>query len=94
MKVRDAVRTLEEQGFSLKRTRGSHRQFQGAVNGQRRLVTVAGKEGDDVARPTLVSIVPDRPVETSIRPQLGQEGAIPWDSRKNDRAWRSLARLS
>lgn len=56
MKVRDAIRILEEHGFRLKRTRGSHRQFEGVVNGQRRLVTVAGKEGDDLARPTLASI--------------------------------------
>ncbi|MCY4593377.1 MAG: type II toxin-antitoxin system HicA family toxin [Bryobacterales bacterium] len=56
MKVRDAIRILEEHGFRLKRTRGSHRQFEGVVSGQRRLVTVAGKEGDELARPTLASI--------------------------------------
>ena len=57
MKVRDAIRILEEHGFIFKRTRGSHRHFEGVVNGQRRVVTVAGKEGDDLARRTLASIV-------------------------------------
>ena len=56
MKVRDAIRVLEENGFRLKRTTGSHRQFEGVVGGQRRLVTVAGKEGQDLARSTLASI--------------------------------------
>lgn len=57
MKVRDVVRILEGHGFRRKRWKGSHRQFEGVVNGQRRLVTVAGKEGEDVARPTLASIM-------------------------------------
>ena len=56
MKVRDVVRVLTDHGFRLKRWKGSHRQFEGVVSGQRCLVTVAGKEGDDVARPTLASI--------------------------------------
>ena len=56
MKVRDVVRILKNHGFRHKRSRGSHRQFEGIVRGQRRLVTVAGKEGDEVARPTLASI--------------------------------------
>ena len=56
MKVRDVVRILEDHGFRRKRWKGSHRQFERVVSGQRRLVTVAGKEGDEVARPTLASI--------------------------------------
>lgn len=56
VKVRDAIRILDEHGFRLKRTRGSQRQFEGVVSAQRRLVTVAGKEGDDLARDTLASI--------------------------------------
>lgn len=56
MKVRDAIRVLEKHGFRLKRTTGSHRQFEGVVGGQRRLVTVAGKEGEDLARDTRASI--------------------------------------
>lgn len=57
MKVRDVVRILEGHGFRRKRWKGSHRQFEGVVNGHRRLVTVAGKEGEEVARPTLASIM-------------------------------------
>ena len=56
MNVRDVLRILEGHGFRLKRWKGSHRQLEGIVGGQRRLVTVAGKEGDEVARPTLASI--------------------------------------
>ena len=56
MRVRDVVRTLEHHGFRLKRRRGSHRQYEGRVSGQRRLVTVAGKESEEVAPPTLASI--------------------------------------
>ena len=56
MKVRDVVRILEDYGYHLKRWKGSHRQFEGGVGGQRHLVTVAGKESDEVPRPTLASI--------------------------------------
>ena len=57
MKVRDVLRILESSGFFLKRwSRSSHRQYEGVVSGRRRLVTVVGKEGDDLARRTLQSI--------------------------------------
>ena len=56
MKVRDVVRVLREKGFVLNRKKGSHRQFEGFVGGQRRLVTVAGKGSDDIPRATLASI--------------------------------------
>lgn len=57
MRARDVVLVLQEHGFRHKRTTGSHRQFEGIVGGKRRLVTVAGHEGADLARPTLASIV-------------------------------------
>ena len=56
LKVRDAIRILEAQGFHLKRQTGSHRQFEGIVGGLRRLVTVAGKAGDDISDATFSSI--------------------------------------
>lgn len=57
MKVREVLRILESSGFYLKRwSRSSHRQYEGVVNGRRRLVTVVGREGDDVAPRTLQSI--------------------------------------
>ncbi len=57
MKVRDVRQILESSGFYLKRwSRSSHRQYEGVVSGRRRLVTVVGREGDDVALGTLQSI--------------------------------------
>ena len=55
MKVREVIKQLEDDGWSIVRQRGSHRQFKHAVkNG---LVTVAGKLGDDLAPGTLTSIL-------------------------------------
>ncbi|MDE3076082.1 MAG: type II toxin-antitoxin system HicA family toxin [Chloroflexota bacterium] len=55
MKVRDAIRRLEQDGWHLVATRGSHRQFKHLRKPGR--VTVAGKPGDDdLAAGTLRSI--------------------------------------
>jgi predicted RNA binding protein YcfA (HicA-like mRNA interferase family) len=54
VKIRDVVKTLEDDGWSIARQRGSHRQFKHATKPG--LVTVAGKPGDDVAPGTLDSI--------------------------------------
>ena len=51
MKVRDVIRILEQDGWALVRTRGSHRQYKHAV--KLGLVTVPGKPGDDLAPGTL-----------------------------------------
>lgn len=56
MKVRQVVAVLESNGFALDRTKGSHGQFEGMVDGKRRLVTVPGNNGDEVAKRTLASI--------------------------------------
>ena len=56
MKVGDVIRILEANGFQLDRMRGSHRQFEGVIGGKRRLVTVAGKENQEVRIGTLMSI--------------------------------------
>lgn len=55
MKVRDVVRRIEEDGWVLVRTRGSHRPYQHPV--KLGLVTVAGKPGEDLAPGTLNSIL-------------------------------------
>jgi predicted RNA binding protein YcfA (HicA-like mRNA interferase family) len=55
MKVRDVVRTLEQDGWYLVATRGSHRQFKHATKTGR--VTVAGNPNDDLAPGTLNSIL-------------------------------------
>lgn len=55
MKVRDVVKQLEEDGWYLARTRGSHRQYK--HDRKSGLVTVAGKPGDDLAPGTLNSVL-------------------------------------
>lgn len=55
MKVRDIIRALEEDGWYLVATRGSHRQFKHGTKSGR--VTVAGKPSDDIAPGTLNSIL-------------------------------------
>jgi predicted RNA binding protein YcfA (HicA-like mRNA interferase family) len=55
MKVRDAIRLLEGEGWFLVETRGSHRQYKHPVQPGR--VTVAGKPSDDLAPGTLNSIL-------------------------------------
>jgi predicted RNA binding protein YcfA (HicA-like mRNA interferase family) len=54
MKVRDVIKRLEENGWYLVRTRGSHRQFKHPVKSG--LVTVAGKPNIDVPVGTLKRI--------------------------------------
>lgn len=56
MKVRKVIRVLADNGFRQVRQQGSHRQFEGFVDGKRRLATVAGNEGDDVRPGTLAAI--------------------------------------
>jgi predicted RNA binding protein YcfA (HicA-like mRNA interferase family) len=54
VKVRDVIRRLEQDGWYLDRTRGSHRQFKHPTKPG--VVTVPGKPGDDVAVGTLNGI--------------------------------------
>ena len=55
MKVGDLLRILNEDGWFLVATRGSHRQFKHPVKPGR--VTVPGKPADDLAPGTLNSIL-------------------------------------
>ncbi len=55
MKVRDVLRMIEQDGWFLVATRGSHRQFKHPSKAGR--VTVAGKPSDDLAPGTLDSIL-------------------------------------
>lgn len=55
MKVRDAIRLIEEDSWHLVVTRGSHRQYKHPRKPGR--VTVAGKPSDDLAPGTLNSIL-------------------------------------
>lgn len=55
MKVRDVIRMVETDGWVLSRTKGSHRQFKHPA--KRGVVTIAGKNGDDLAAGTLRSVL-------------------------------------
>ena len=54
-KVRDAIRLLAEDGWVLRRTRGSHRQYKHPTKPG--TVTVAGAPNDDVDPGTWQSIL-------------------------------------
>lgn len=55
MKVKDAIKMLEKNGWSLVRTKGSHRQFKHAERSG--TVTISGKESLDIPPGTLNSIL-------------------------------------
>ena len=55
VKVRELIKLLEEDGWYLARTRGSHRQFKHPTKSG--TVTVAGKESLDIPSGTLNSIL-------------------------------------
>jgi predicted RNA binding protein YcfA (HicA-like mRNA interferase family) len=54
MKIRDVINLIEEDGWFLVATRGSHRQYKHMSKAGR--VTIAGHPGDDVSLGTLNSI--------------------------------------
>jgi predicted RNA binding protein YcfA (HicA-like mRNA interferase family) len=55
MKVRQAIKLIEDDGWFLVRTRGSHRQYKHPQ--KQGLVTIAGKLGDELAPGTKNSIL-------------------------------------
>jgi predicted RNA binding protein YcfA (HicA-like mRNA interferase family) len=55
VKIRDLIRILEQDGWRLARTRGSHGQYKHAT--KRGVVTVAGHDNDDIAKGTLNSVL-------------------------------------
>jgi len=55
VKVREIIKLIEDNGWYLDRTRGSHRQYKHPA--RTGLVTVAGKPGDDLAPGTQNSIL-------------------------------------
>ena len=54
MKIRDVINLIEEDGWFLVATRGSHRQYKHMSKAGR--VTIAGHPGDDVSLGTLNSM--------------------------------------
>jgi predicted RNA binding protein YcfA (HicA-like mRNA interferase family) len=55
VKVRDAIKLIEADGWYLDRVRSSHRQYKHPI--KTGLVTVPGKPGDDLAPGTQNSIL-------------------------------------
>jgi predicted RNA binding protein YcfA (HicA-like mRNA interferase family) len=55
MKVKEIIKQIEEDGWYLVRTRGSHRQYKHPRKSG--LVTIPGKPSDDLAPGTLNSIL-------------------------------------
>jgi len=55
MKVRDVIKQIQEDGWYLVRTKGSHRQYKHQT--KLGLVTVPGKPSDELAPGTLNSIL-------------------------------------
>jgi predicted RNA binding protein YcfA (HicA-like mRNA interferase family) len=55
MKVRDIIRLIEDDGWYLVRTSGSHRQYK--HSSKKGLVTVSGKMSQDVPKGTANSIL-------------------------------------
>lgn len=55
MKVRDAIKLIEKNGWIHARTRGSHRQYKHPM--KKGLVTIPGKMKDDLAPATINSIL-------------------------------------
>jgi predicted RNA binding protein YcfA (HicA-like mRNA interferase family) len=55
VKVREVVRMLEEDGWNLVRTRGSHHQYKHPT--KKGLATIPGNRNDEIAPGTLSSIL-------------------------------------
>ncbi len=54
MKIRDAIKLIEEDGWYKVSQKGSHRQYKHPV--KRGRVTIAGHPGDDLGPDTLASV--------------------------------------
>lgn len=55
MKVKEAIELIEDDGWYLARTRGSHRQYKHPIKSG--LVTIAGKPSEELAIGTVNSIL-------------------------------------
>ena len=64
MKVRDIIKLLEQDGWYLVTTKGSHRQFKHPD--KRGRVTIAGQRNHDVSPGTLASITKQAGLEEKV----------------------------
>ena len=55
MKVKEIIKIIEQDGWFMVRSKGSHRQFK--HNNKEGIVTIAGNLNDDLAKGTLNSIL-------------------------------------
>ena len=55
MKVKEIIKIIEQDGWFMIRSKGSHRQFK--HNNKEGIVTIAGNLSDDLAKGTLNSIL-------------------------------------
>jgi predicted RNA binding protein YcfA (HicA-like mRNA interferase family) len=55
MKVKEIIKIIEQDGWSMVRIKGSHRQFK--HDKKKGLVTIAGHLNDDLAKGTINSII-------------------------------------
>jgi predicted RNA binding protein YcfA (HicA-like mRNA interferase family) len=63
MKVKEMIKLIEDDGWYLARTKGSHHQYKHTIKSG--LVTVPGKLSDDLAPGTLNSILKQAQLKTS-----------------------------
>jgi predicted RNA binding protein YcfA (HicA-like mRNA interferase family) len=57
VKYRQIIAILEQHGFTLVRHGAtSHRQYEGFVKGERKMVTVGGRDGEDIKAENLTSM--------------------------------------
>ena len=66
MKVRDVIKMIEDDGWYLVTTKGSHRQYKHAIKPGR--VTIAGHPSHDLAPGTLNSILK----QSQLKKQKGE----------------------
>jgi predicted RNA binding protein YcfA (HicA-like mRNA interferase family) len=69
MKVREVIKLIEDDGWYLVATRGSHRQYKHPSKPGR--ITIAGHPGHDLAPGTLNSILKQAQLQ---RPEKGRSG--------------------
>ena len=62
MKIKDAIKLIEADGWHLIRTRGSHMQFKHDIKKGR--VTIAGHPNHEIAKGTLNSILKQAELKT------------------------------
>ena len=57
MKYRQIIAILEQHDFKLVRHGAtSHRQYEGTIDGERKMVTVSGRDGEDIKPKNLASM--------------------------------------